>query len=113
MTRRMWAMSSQLSALSMVLSQCQSAAATEPGEGALDHPAAGENLEALDGVGTLDDLHGPTPDLLQRALQLRHGIAAVGEDMAQPRIAGPDGPQQCGRAITVLDVGAMHGEADQ
>ncbi len=60
------------------------AIATEPGEGALDHPSPGQEVEALRGIETLDDLDRPLAKLLQRLLELRSGIAAVGEDMAQP-----------------------------
>ncbi len=52
------------------------AIATEPGEGALDHPSPGQELEALRGIGTLDDLQCPLAKLLQRLLELRSGKIA-------------------------------------
>ena len=42
------------------------ATASEPGEGALDHPPSGDDLKADRGVGALDDLNGPAADLLDR-----------------------------------------------
>ena len=38
-------------------------------------------------VRALADLRGPRPDLGERGLQLRAGVAAVGEDVAQPQPA--------------------------
>lgn len=64
----------------------EAAAPPEPGEGAFDHPTAGQHLEALRGVGALDDFHGPAPDFLQRALELLSGIAAIGENVAKPGV---------------------------
>ncbi len=61
-------------------------AATQPGEGALDDPPFWQNLEAL---------------------------GAIGEDMAQPGKAVADGLQQLGRAVAVLDIGAMDDQCDQ
>jgi len=49
----------------------QSAAASEPGEGAFDNPAARQDLEALGGIGTFDNLHRPLADLFQGAMQFR------------------------------------------
>ena len=40
--------------------------ASEPSEGALDHPPSGDDLKADRGVGALDDLNGPAADLLDR-----------------------------------------------
>ena len=62
----------------------------EPCQRALDHPTAGQDLEALCGVGSLDDLDGPFADAAQRILEFVSGIAAIGEDMPQPREALDD-----------------------
>lgn len=40
----------------------------EPCQSALNHPATGQHLEALGGVGSLDDLDGPFADAAQRRL---------------------------------------------
>ncbi len=81
---------------------------TEPGEGALHHPSPGQELEALRGIGTLDDLQRPLAKLLQRLLELRSGIGTVGDDMAQPGKRRADRSRQQRRAVAVLNVGAMN-----
>src|SRR3546814_8759508 len=91
----------------------QPAAAAEPCKGAFDHPAARENLEPLGGVGALDDLQGPAPDLVQRSSEFRSAIPSVSEEMPQPGERMTDGGEQGGRAIPVLNIGAMNGEADE
>ena len=40
--------------------------ATEPCEGAFNHPAPGQQNEALGGIRALDDFQGPLSDLSQR-----------------------------------------------
>jgi len=91
----------------------QSAASTEPCEGSLDDPAAGQHLEALGRMGTLDDLHCPVADLAQGAAQLGSGISAVEKDMTQPRESLADGFQHIGRTIPIPDVGAVNQKTDQ
>ena len=66
------------------------AAAAEPGEGALDHPAAGKEFKAFGDVGPLDDLDGPFSHLGQGFTQFVAGIAPVGEDVSKPRIERTD-----------------------
>lgn len=60
---------------------------------AFDDPASRDDLEAFGGIGALDDLQRPVADLGQRAARLGLGIAAVGEDMAQPRAGFYGSPQ--------------------
>ena len=89
-------------------------AAAEPGEGALDHPSAWQELEAVfGGVGAPDDLEGPRTEWSHGVAQLVAAIAAIGEHMAQPRIEGADRRQQVGCAVTVLDVGGVNLQANQ
>src|SRR3546814_19133811 len=64
--------------------------AAQPCEGPLDHPAAGQHLEAFRRAGPLDDFNRPFADLAQRLPELVASIAAIGEDMAQPREAMDD-----------------------
>ena len=74
-------MSSHASALALVFSSVlgHATTASEPSEGALDHPPSGDELKANRGVGALDDLNGPAADLLDRPAQLGPAIAAIGE----------------------------------
>ena len=65
----------------------QSTAAAQPCESPFDDPSARQNLEALRRVGAFDDFDRPFAHALQRLAQFRTGIAAIGEDMAQPWIA--------------------------
>lgn len=90
----------------------QPAASPQPCEGALDDPAARQNLEAFGFIRPLDDLQGERADLLHRALKLRSGIATVGEDVPQPRPAFENGLEGSRCAVPVLDVGGVDDEAD-
>lgn len=63
---------------------CQPATPSEPREAALDDPAAGQQFEAYCGFGAPDDLGGPATDFGEGRLELRSGMAAIGEDMTQP-----------------------------
>lgn len=90
-----------------------STAASEPYEGSFDNPAAGNDFEALGRVGTLDDLDSPFADLVQGIPQLWPAVTAICEDMAQQWIGPGDGFQQTRRAVPILYIGTMNGEADQ
>ena len=52
----------------------ESAASTEPGEGSLDNPSAGQKFEAFCVVGALYDLDNPFPDFFEASFQLGPGI---------------------------------------
>ena len=65
-------------------------ASAEPGEGSFDHPSAGQQLESLGGVGAFDDFEGPLTERIHGVAQFIASIAAVGEDVAQPRIERTD-----------------------
>jgi hypothetical protein len=86
----------------------EASAAAEPGEAALDHPAAGQELKAFDAGRALDDLDRPGAAIGNRGLQLRAAIDAVGEDMGQLGEGLPQRMQQRHRAMRVLDIGWMH-----
>lgn len=88
----------------------EASVSVKPCQRALDHPAAGQHLEALGGVGPLDDLDGPFADAAQSILEFVSGVTAIGEDMAQPGEALDDVAQDERRPVAVLDVsGVDHG----
>src|SRR3979409_532272 len=66
---------------------CQSATATEPRKSTFDDPSAGQNFEALRGVGTFDDFYRPFADALQRLAQFISVISTIHTDTARPRTA--------------------------
>ena len=107
-------MSSHASVLALVFSSVPGHATTasEPGEGALDHPPSGDDFKADRGVGALDDLNGPATDLPGRPAQLGPAIAAIGEDMAQKRVSFGDGRQHFGRSIPTLNIGPRCGHTE-
>jgi hypothetical protein len=64
----------------------------EPGECALDDPAARQDFEGVfGGGGSLDDSERPIALPVQGCLELLPCIGAVGEDVSQPGEAGADG----------------------
>ena len=65
----------------------ESSASAEPGEGALDDPAPGQQDEALGGIRSFDDLDGPRSQSGECSRQFVAGIGAVGEQVAQPGIS--------------------------
>lgn len=85
----------------------EAAVAIEPCQRSFDNPAARQNHEALGRICPLDDLDGPFADPSEGIPELVTGIAAIGEDMAQPREALDDLGQHQWRSVTVLDVGGV------
>ena len=59
----------------------------EPSKGSLNNPSARQHDEALGDIGAFDDLDGPFAMSDKRLRQFWSGMAAVGEDVAQPGIA--------------------------
>lgn len=89
---------------------CETPVATEPSKGPLDHPAPGQDLEALSRVGKLDDLDIPSPGLAQYLAKLVVTIATIGEEMPEAKVAADDFGQHERCTITVLDIdGVDHG----
>lgn len=57
----------------------EASASVEPGDGALDDPAARQDHEAMR-IGTLDDLDGEAVEMRDGVLQRLPGIAAISEE---------------------------------
>src|SRR6266568_2869220 len=92
----------------------QPAAAVEPGEGALDDPAFGQDEEAVGLVGALDDFDiDPTQHFGDGLLELGSLITAIGIELEQEREHAEQGAQQQRPAVAVLNVGRMHDGVQQ
>ena len=92
---------------------CEAPASSEPCECPLDDPSSWQDLEALGGIGALDDLDRPVADPGERRGELVAGVGAVGEQMAQPRIEAADRRDDRDCPVAVLNVGRVHVESDE
>jgi hypothetical protein len=81
--------------------------------GSLHHPAAREQDEALGGVGALDDVDCPGAERSEGCAELVPGLAAVGDDVAEPRTRRADRVQQGRAAVAVLNVGLVDEDGDR
>ena len=81
---------------------------SEPGEGALDDPALGQDPEFV-GFPALDDLQGAGKHRLYPSDESAR-IAAVGEDHFERTYHGKQPDQQRTCTHTVLDAGGMHAQ---
>jgi len=90
----------------------QAAVAADPGEGALDDPALGQDDEAM-GIAALDDLQGPRAGLGNDPGHLWPLVAGVGEDALDKRKGSPRRAQQVTRAIAILHVGGVNRHAQE
>ena len=88
----------------------EASASSGPGEGALDHPAALEQNEALGGVAAAHDFKRPLPVALQRADELVARITPVGEQVAQPWEALADRLDEIDSPVTILNAGSVDGD---
>src|SRR5713226_5854385 len=91
----------------------ETAVSVEPGDGALDHPAALDEVEARGGLDALDDFDRPLAELFECGLEFVAGVAGIGEDMAQPGKGIADGGEEERGSITILEACFMHDRADQ
>jgi hypothetical protein len=92
----------------------QPAAAVEPGEGALDDPALGQDDKPLCRLAALDDLEAdPAADAAQSALELRPLVAAVGVELAREGMQAKERAHHQHAAVAVLEVGGMHEGMEQ
>ena len=92
---------------------CQSAISTEPGEGALDDPAFGNDDEAMQ-FAALDDLQGPGSGLGDGRGCLRPLIAGIGEDALDEGEEAARAPvEDERRTVAVLHVGGVDDDVHQ
>ena len=82
----------------------EAAAAADPGEGALDDPALGQNDEAVQ-LAAFDDLESPGAGLGDCGSGFRRLIARVGEDAFYERVETARAPiEYQPRTVAILDV---------
>ena len=88
------------------------AISADPGEDAFDHPAFGQNDEAM-GIAALDDLQDPRArpcDDRRHPLPLAPG---VGEDAFNERKGSSRDAQQVARAVAILHAGRVDHDTQQ
>ena len=90
----------------------EAAIAADPGKGAFDDPALGQDDEAM-GIAAFDDLQGPGAGLGDEPGHLWPLIPGVGKDVFDERKGSPRRAQQVARAIAILHVGRVDGDAQQ
>ena len=90
----------------------QAAVAADPGKGALDDPALGQDDEAM-GIAALDDFQLPGAGLGDDLGHLWPLVAGVGKDPFDKREGSPRRAQQVARAVAVLHVGRVDDDAQQ
>ena len=88
------------------------AVAADPGKGALDDPALGQDDEAM-GIAALDDLQAPAAGPGDDFGHLRPLVAGVGKDAFDERKGSPRGAQEIARAVAILQIGRVYGDAQQ
>jgi hypothetical protein len=88
--------------------------AVEPGDGAFDDPAFGQNDEAFGLVRALDDFGFQLrQDLRQRAVKDASRIGAVGKQLFKKWIDAEERGQQQDAAVAILNIGGMHDRVQQ
>ena len=90
----------------------QATVSTDPGKGALDDPTLGQDDEAM-GVAALDDFQFPRPGFGDHLGHLWPLIAGIGEDAFDEGKGSPRRAQHLARAVAVLHVGRVDGDAQQ
>jgi hypothetical protein len=92
----------------------QATAAVEPGDGALDDPAFGQDHKSADPTGAFDDFNVEMrQNFCKRFRKFRPLISAVGEE----RLQKGKHPEQCRHnedaTIAILNVGRMNDDVEQ
>ena len=90
----------------------QAAVSADPGKSTLDDPSLGQDDEAM-GIAALDDLQAPEAGRGDQLGHLWPLVAGVGKDAFDERKGSPRGAQQVTRAIAILNVGRVDGDAQQ
>jgi len=90
----------------------QAAVAADPGKSTLDDPSLGQNDEAM-GIAALDDLQAPGAGLGDEFGHLWPLVAGIGKDAFDERKGSPRRAQQVARAVSILHVGRVDGDAQQ
>ena len=90
----------------------QAAVAADPGKGALDDPAFGQDDEAM-GIAALDDLQGPGTGLGDQLGHLWSLVSGIGKNAFDERKGSPRRTQQLARPVAILQVGRVYGDAQQ
>ena len=91
----------------------QAAIAADPGQGAFDDPALGQDDEFVQFVA-LDDLDHPTPGVGSRSRDAWSLIAGIGEDALDEGEEAAGAPiENQPRPVAVLNVGGMDDDVQQ
>ena len=90
----------------------QAAVAADPGKSTLDDPSLGQDDEAM-GIAALDDLQAPAAGLGDDFGHLWPLVAGIGKDAFDERKGSPRRAQQVVRAVSILQIGRVDGDAQQ
>ena len=90
----------------------EAAVAADPGKGALDDPSLRQDDETM-GIAALDDLQAPAAGPGDEFGHLRPLVAGIGKDAFDERKGSPRRTQQVARAVAILHVGRVDGDAQQ
>ena len=91
----------------------KSAISVEPGDRPFDDPPAGQDFEALDVVGALDDRDHPVAPRLQGIFQFLASISAISEYVPQPGKPLDDATQDNWSSVAILNVSGMDNGVNQ
>ena len=88
-----------------------SAKSSQPGEGSLHHPAAGQEFESLDIIASLDDLDAQAGVGGDGVVHLPGVVSVVGPDQFEPVEPLAYFVEDQGRAVAILDAGGVDDHA--